>query len=96
MRIWVTLTSMLVLLAFTVLLPPSAFFNPNVTPDEVQVPDERPCEDAPCSESAVFIEEESEQTNPQIYESVRLSWPHKSHLKPQHINEELHRPPART
>ncbi len=96
MRFWVTLTSILALLAFTVLLPPSAFFNPNITPDEVQIPDERPCEDAPCAENTVFIEEESDQARPQVYESVRLSWPRKPYLKPQHINEELHRPPARS
>lgn len=96
MRFWVTLTSILVLLAFTVLLPPSAFFNPNITPGEVQIPDERSCEDAPCAEKAVFIEEDSNQSNPQIFESVKLSWPREPHLKPQHINEELHRPPARS
>jgi hypothetical protein len=80
----------LVLLLCTVLLPSTSIFGPKITAEEAQMP----CEDAPCGENNVYLDESLKHLNFTVNEYEDITWIHKHHLKSQHISDELHRPPA--
>lgn len=94
-RLWASLISLLILLAFTVLMPPTAFFDPHVTPNEVQLPDERPCDNSQCADSLVWIDEQGEMRKAPLPTTRNISWPNHLHLEPQFAPEADHQPPNR-
>lgn len=93
-RTVLSLMSLLGLLALTVLLPPSAFFDPDPTPIEVQLPEERPCtEHAACGDALVWIDERGVlQQLPKPY-ARPIIWPQQTGLSEQFLPQTLHRPP---
>jgi hypothetical protein len=95
LRLGISIISLLILLAFTVLMPPTAFFDPHVTPDEVQLPDERPCENTQCADSLVWIDDQGQLRKEPLPLSRPISWPSHQHLEPQFAPEAEHQPPNR-
>ena len=93
LRSVLTFTSLLVLLAFTVLLPPKAFFDPTPTPAEVQLPEEKPCENHNCHESAVWIDDEGTLRQAPLPIAHEVVWPTYHHQPTQFVHEDLQRPP---
>ena len=96
MRTVIGIASIVILLAFTVLMPPSAFFDPQVTPDEVQLPDERPCEDHSCKDTKAFLQ--GHHHFKEIVEPAterRNVWPPRPLLKSQFDPEDYLKPPSR-
>lgn len=94
-RIIVGFASILILLTFTVLMPPTAFFDPDPTPTEVQIPDERPCDGKACYDSAVFIDDQGMLREVPTPEYKRITWPRRPAMQPQFIPLDMNRPPNR-
>ncbi len=92
-RLLISLTSLLILLALTVLLPSSAFLNPSTMPTETQLPEERSCEASACYEAAVWIDEQGQLRRGSLPLAQDVIWPEQLEMHPQFTPPSRQRPP---